>query len=46
MEINIYTIGHGKHARKDFPAPLQKYEIAFLCVIFLKRFLMLDKFYM
>jgi uncharacterized protein (DUF488 family) len=31
MEINIYTIGHGRHAWKDFLALLQKYEIAFLC---------------
>ena len=27
----IYTIGHGRHAWKDFLALLQKYEIAFLC---------------
>ncbi|HEX9961476.1 MAG TPA: DUF488 domain-containing protein [Pyrinomonadaceae bacterium] len=31
MEINIYTIGHGRHAWKDFLALLQKYEIEFLC---------------
>ena len=29
--INIYTIGHGRHAWRDFLALLQKYEIAFLC---------------
>jgi uncharacterized protein (DUF488 family) len=29
--ISIYTIGHGRHAWKDFLALLQKYEIAFLC---------------
>ncbi len=29
--INIYTIGHGRHAWTDFLALLQKYEIAFLC---------------
>jgi len=29
--INIYTIGHGRHAWKDFLALLQKYEIAFVC---------------
>lgn len=28
--ITIYTIGHGRHAWKDFFALLQKYEIAFL----------------
>lgn len=27
----IYSIGHGRHAWKDFLALLQKYEIAFLC---------------
>ena len=27
----VYTIGHGRHAWKDFLALLQKYEIAFLC---------------
>lgn len=27
----IYTIGHGRHAWKDFLALLQKYEIRFLC---------------
>ncbi len=27
----IYTIGHGRHAWKDFLALLQKYEIEFLC---------------
>ncbi len=27
----IYTIGHGRHAWKDFLALLQKYEIAFVC---------------
>ena len=29
--ITIYTIGHGRHAWKDFLALLQKYEIEFLC---------------
>ena len=29
--ITIYTIGHGRHAWKDFLALLQRYEIAFLC---------------
>ncbi|MGI8786681.1 MAG: DUF488 domain-containing protein [Pyrinomonadaceae bacterium] len=29
--ITIYTIGHGRHAWKDFLGLLQKYEIAFLC---------------
>ncbi len=29
--ITIYTIGHGRHAWKDFLALLEKYEIAFLC---------------
>ncbi|MEP6901847.1 MAG: DUF488 domain-containing protein [Actinomycetota bacterium] len=29
--INVYTIGHGRHAWRDFLALLQKYEIAFLC---------------
>lgn len=29
--IEIYTIGHGRHAWTDFLALLQKYEIAFLC---------------
>lgn len=29
--ITVYTIGHGRHAWKDFLALLQKYEIAFLC---------------
>ncbi len=29
--VNVYTIGHGRHAWKDFLALLQKYEIAFLC---------------
>lgn len=29
--ITIYSIGHGRHAWKDFLALLQKYEIAFLC---------------
>lgn len=27
----VYSIGHGRHAWKDFLALLQKYEIAFLC---------------
>jgi len=27
----VYTIGHGRHAWKDFLALLEKYEIAFLC---------------
>jgi uncharacterized protein (DUF488 family) len=30
-ETIVYTIGHGRHAWKDFLALLQKYEIAFLC---------------
>ncbi len=30
-ETNVYTIGHGRHAWRDFLALLQKYEIAFLC---------------
>src|SRR5215204_2836607 len=29
--INVYTIGHGRHAWRDFLALLQKYEIAFVC---------------
>ena len=29
--IIIYTIGHGRHAWKDFLALLRKHEIAFLC---------------
>ncbi|MGI9056900.1 MAG: DUF488 domain-containing protein [Pyrinomonadaceae bacterium] len=29
--ITVYTIGHGRHAWKDFLALLQKYEIEFLC---------------
>ena len=29
--MTIYTIGHGRHAWKDFLALLQKYEIEFLC---------------
>lgn len=29
--IKVYTIGHGRHAWKDFLALLQKYEVAFLC---------------
>ena len=29
--ITLYTIGHGRHAWKDFLALLQKHEIAFLC---------------
>ena len=29
--LNIYTIGHGRHAWQDFLALLEKYEIAFLC---------------
>ncbi len=29
--IDIYSIGHGRHAWKDFLALLKKYEIAFLC---------------
>ena len=31
LSINLHTIGHGRHAWKDFLALLQKYEIAFLC---------------
>ena len=27
--IAVHTIGHGRHAWKDFLALLQKYEIAF-----------------
>jgi uncharacterized protein (DUF488 family) len=27
----VYSIGHGRHAWRDFLALLQKYEIAFLC---------------
>ena len=30
-ETTVYTIGHGRHAWKDFLVLLQKYEIAFLC---------------
>jgi len=29
--ITIYTIGHGRHAWRDFLALLQKFEIKFLC---------------
>lgn len=29
--IAVYTIGHGRHAWRDFLALLQKYEIEFLC---------------
>jgi uncharacterized protein (DUF488 family) len=29
--LTIYTIGHGRHAWKDFLALLQKFEIKFLC---------------
>lgn len=29
--ITVYTIGHGRHAWKDFLALLQKYDIQFLC---------------
>ncbi len=29
--ITVYTIGHGRHAWKDFLALLQRYEIEFLC---------------
>ncbi|MGI9035381.1 MAG: DUF488 domain-containing protein [Pyrinomonadaceae bacterium] len=29
--ITIYTIGHGRHAWKDFLALLQKYDVKFLC---------------
>jgi uncharacterized protein (DUF488 family) len=29
--ITVYTIGHGRHAWKDFLALLKKHEIAFLC---------------
>ena len=32
LDLNtVYSIGHGRHAWKDFLALLQKYEIAFLC---------------
>ena len=30
-KIVVYSIGHGRHAWKDFLALLKKYEIAFLC---------------
>jgi uncharacterized protein (DUF488 family) len=30
-KITIYTIGHGRHAWRDFLYLLQKYEIRFLC---------------
>jgi uncharacterized protein (DUF488 family) len=30
-ETIVYTIGHGRHAWKDFFSLLQKHEIAFLC---------------
>jgi uncharacterized protein (DUF488 family) len=29
--ISVYTIGHGRHAWRDFLALLQKHEIAFVC---------------
>ena len=29
--ITVYTIGHGRHAGKEFLALLQNYEIAFVC---------------
>lgn len=29
--ITLYSIGHGRHAWKDFLALLEKYEIAFVC---------------
>lgn len=29
--ITIYSIGHGRHAWRDFLALLQKYDIKFLC---------------
>jgi uncharacterized protein (DUF488 family) len=29
--ITVYSIGHGRHAWKDFLALLQKYDIKFLC---------------
>lgn len=29
--ITVYTIGHGRHAWKEFLALLQKYEIRFVC---------------
>ncbi len=29
--ITVYTIGHGRHAWKDFLALLQKHEIRFVC---------------
>lgn len=29
--ITVYSIGHGRHAWRDFLALLQKYDIAFLC---------------
>ena len=31
QQLIVYTIGHGKHAWKDFSALLQKHEIEFLC---------------
>jgi hypothetical protein len=40
--ITIHTIGHGRHAWKDFLALLRQYEIEFLCGIFLKRFPVLE----
>jgi hypothetical protein len=41
-ETIVYTIGHGRHAWVDFLALLKKYEIAFLCVIILISFPMLE----
>lgn len=29
--LQVYSIGHGRHAWKDFLALLRKYEITFLC---------------
>lgn len=29
--VTVYTIGHGRHAWRDFLALLEKYEIAFVC---------------
>jgi uncharacterized protein (DUF488 family) len=29
--LTVYSIGHGRHAWKDFLALLQRYEIEFLC---------------
>jgi uncharacterized protein (DUF488 family) len=31
ISITVYSIGHGRHAWKDFLALLREFEIAFLC---------------